>query len=810
MAPVKKHVPTDALLKEYLRRQQFATAKSLSKSANRVQHPFLKDLFDKQIAFIEDPADHKTALCSRRAGKSYTAVAYLIKEALDNPGVICLYLALTRGSAKRIVNQELHNFNRRYSLGIEFNKTDLTATFPNGSTIMLAGADDTNEIEKLRGSKYALVIIDETQYFNSAHLESLIDEVLEPALLDLSGTLCLLGTPGPNASGYFYSATTNTERVSLASKEDQEAGDEDDREQVLWANHHWTLFDNRHLCEQKLRAGSSVEAYVASIRRRKGWSEDHPKYLREWGGRWTFTDNDLVYQLDVRRNLFSKLPEIPDQWQYVLGIDIGFNDAFTIAVLAFSQKQPKVFMVDQFSQSKLIPADMAKYIAQYRERYDPVAMVADSGALGKAIVEEFKQRYGLNIKAAEKTKKVAYIDLLNGDLISARLLVKEGLPVIAEMQMLEWERDSNRSKENQTQKNDACFVAGTLIRTARGQIPIEQVKPGDLALTRFGWYPVTDAWCSGIKEVHELQAGDKTLHVTGNHEVLTQRGWYSVDSITERDTLYVCRNPEEITFKGTTVIETCGPERMGLFQRITTFITRIMTRKTTISLISNVYQQVRTWLSIGQKILLSDALNHESTSKEQSLRLRRGTGVLKVASGIAKTDICPGQKDNQSLAYVKCVDQAFSQKTPTLRFAPTSATQKKEEIQAKTTSSSIALSVDPSSSTTSTPSEFIVPTGVVRQQTTGVALAVFNITVDGPHEYFANDILVSNCDSLLYGYRECKHWLTDMLPPDDPLLTDPFDIEASAPVRAVASWLEKEESMWHDGDVNLGEDDRWL
>ena len=440
------------LMKELLRRDLHATARARPKDTNRDKYAFIRDLFDKQQEFIYDPSDHKTALCSRRAGKSYTAVAYLIKEALDNNGVTCVYLALTRQSAKRILMQELNNFNNRYRLGIVFNRAELTATFPNGSVVMLAGADDESDIEKLRGSKYALVVIDEAASFGP-HIETLIDEIIEPALMDLSGTLCLLGTPGINASGYFYNATTNSNE-STASEEDKAAGDDglgDEEDRVLWSNHHWTVLDNK-----PLRKTKDIPKWLKSLCKRKGWDEDHPIYVREWRGKWSSSDNDLVYQFNPALNSFYRMPEPihGEKWSHVLGIDIGYGDAFTITVAAFSNKRPTIYIVDQYGESKLIPAVMAEKISIYRERYDPIAMVADSGALGKPIVEEFKQRYHLNVKAAEKTKKVAFIDSVNGDFISGRIKVREGLPMIEEAAKLQWDKDSNRTKENPRQKND--------------------------------------------------------------------------------------------------------------------------------------------------------------------------------------------------------------------------------------------------------------------------------------------------------------------------------------------------------------------
>lgn len=41
------------------------------------------------------------------------------------------------------------------------------------------------------------------------------------------------------------------------------------------------------------------------------------------------------------------------------------------------------------------------------------------------------------------------------------------------------------------------------------------------------------------------------------------------------------------------------------------------------------------------------------------------------------------------------------------------------------------------------------------------ASRVYNLTVDETPEYFANGILVHNCDSFLYGWTKCWAWLEE-------------------------------------------------
>lgn len=43
---------------------------------------------------------------------------------------------------------------------------------------------------------------------------------------------------------------------------------------------------------------------------------------------------------------------------------------------------------------------------------------------------------------------------------------------------------------------------------------------------------------------------------------------------------------------------------------------------------------------------------------------------------------------------------------------------------------------------------------------------VYNITVDGEHEFFANGVLVSNCDAARYAYAAMSHYLSKV--PQEP------------------------------------------
>lgn len=65
----------------------------------------------------------------------------------------------------------------------------------------------------------------------------------------------------------------------------------------------------------------------------------------------------------------------------------------------------------------------------------------DTGGLGKKIAEEIRRRYSIPVKAAEKTRKFEYIELLNDALRTAKFLAKSTSIAAQDSMMVEWDRD---------------------------------------------------------------------------------------------------------------------------------------------------------------------------------------------------------------------------------------------------------------------------------------------------------------------------------------------------------------------------------
>jgi hypothetical protein len=119
--------------------------------SSRIWAQLLADLHEKQRAFVLDRSPRKCALKGRRGGGSYGTGAWLVQDWWKFPGGMSLFLAHTKEAAKNILWPTLEDLNERYGLGVTFNGLDLAATFPNGYRIVLKGAKDRAQIEKLRG-----------------------------------------------------------------------------------------------------------------------------------------------------------------------------------------------------------------------------------------------------------------------------------------------------------------------------------------------------------------------------------------------------------------------------------------------------------------------------------------------------------------------------------------------------------------------------------------------------------------------------------------------------------------------------------
>ena len=379
-------------------------ARLADEQAQKASSPFLDDMFPAQRAFFEDPAKRKAALCSRRAGKTFGVACWLYEGGRDCPKGLSVYICLSRNNARMILWATLITINDRYNLGLWFRTMDnqLIVELPNGHKIWLAGCKDSAEIEKFRGVKLRRAAIDEAASFGE-YLRDLVMDVLDPALMDHDGEICLIGTPGVIPAGLFYEITTGHGWGNDAA--------------TKWSTHAWTVLDNPHIAH--------AERWLARKRKENNWSETHPRYMREYLGKWVVDDGSRCYPCEPARNYFYSLPSETDaKWIYALGVDVGYEDSTAFVVGAYRRGLPNIYIIKAEKHEHLIPSAVAVRIEQLQKRYGIAHVVLDSGGIGKAYAEEASQRYGIYIEPAEKTKKRAFMELMKGELLSGTIRVQ--------------------------------------------------------------------------------------------------------------------------------------------------------------------------------------------------------------------------------------------------------------------------------------------------------------------------------------------------------------------------------------------------
>ncbi len=375
-------------------------------------------LFGPQHAYVADRAKNKTALCSRRAGKTVACAVSLLEAARGRDGAVALYITKSRVNARRIVWRTLLRLNRLYKLGGEPNETEASLRFANESTIYLLGAKDRDRIEDYRGLALVKAIIDEAQSM-PGYLREMIEDVLEPALMDFDGSIELIGTPGPIPKGFFYDRCHDPK----------------------WSAHHWTVFDNPWILEKSKK---TPEQHLQETLARRGVGIDDPSIQREWFGQWVLDRDSLVYAYDSARNDYTGLPRATAPWRYVIGVDLGFEDSDAICVLAYNAHSVDTYLVEEAVEPKRGVTDLALRVKGLFDKYGRAnisAAVVDAGGLGKKIVHEMNDRHSLPVRPADKAHKDSAIEILNDGLRTGALRLPPGSKCAAAMMTVEWDRD---------------------------------------------------------------------------------------------------------------------------------------------------------------------------------------------------------------------------------------------------------------------------------------------------------------------------------------------------------------------------------
>ena len=435
--------------------------------------------------------------CGRRAGKSTIASLRMLWFASENDKSIVWYVAPTYKQAKSIMWTMLKELVPVEAIS-KLNETELKITLINGSEILLKGADNP---DSLRGVRIDFCIFDEAAFIDKWDE---VWKVMRPTLMDSKADVWFISTP--NGFNHFK---------DMAEKQDED-----------WSYHHYTTFDNPHIPKEEIEA-ARLEM-------------DEDSFAQEMMGEFRKMSG-LIYKEFTRETHMVDVPPLRDgEWSYTRSIDFGFGHKTALIYFAINSTGSEIYAYDGIYQSGLVIDDMADAIKIKDAGKLITNPVADSA---QPMFLEQLDRLGVHFNPVKKgpdsvkngITKVAELLKVRKDTGKPTLMFSNHLTWIAdEFETYRWMENKTRGfiKEAPLKKDDdACFIAGTKVLTKDGEKNIEDVTRGDLIVTPFGLSPTTGSYKTGKKKV--IDYGVFTS--TPNHKVLTNRGIVRVDALRYND-----------------------------------------------------------------------------------------------------------------------------------------------------------------------------------------------------------------------------------------------------------------------------------
>lgn len=364
--------------------------------------------------------------------------------------------------------------------------------------------------------------------------------------------------------------------------------------------------------------------------------------------------------------------------------------------------------------------------------------------------------------------------------------------------------DKNQPEKYDTNGEDHCLIAGTLITTKRGDIPIEEVTTNDYVLTRQGYRRVLAAGLTrrSAKVITITCDNGKSLTGTGNHPIYIKgKDFIPLDAITYGDIMYSiggdlsCQRNKPIQQTASYLMEshsdviqplnewptrdiigqmadceskesvictgTFGSIITEKFQKATTSIIKMRTRWITELKTLNCFpvKAIYNFMRKNTKIIPSLWRELKRTLTGREIKPVNGIVPKQGANGILNKENTQRRfkKGNRELSVsAKCAEQNSKLNSLLEReaiSAQTNAIQNTDAMKVLMTLQESAQSAGKNIALTNIEEVKLVAESAVRSCREELEPAdVYNLTVDEVHEYFANGFLVHNCiDAIGYG-----------------------------------------------------------
>jgi hypothetical protein len=586
------------------------------------------------------------------------------------------------------------------------------------------------------------------------------------------------------------------------------------------------LFKSRHVDNPSLYddAGELTEQGTRTMATLK--SLTGIRYQRLYLGEWVGAEGLFFEEWDDDLHTCEPF-KIPADWPIWGAFDHGFahNTAFGL----FTQHQDVIYMIAEHVRNKWLAPPHCKAIRRQVEiagvpfarlrqiaaGHDVFQRRADSE--GKTIEEQYRdavdpdtgERIGIRgFEKATLDRPAGAKELLellgNREAgIKPRLKVfRQRCPrTIATMKrMVTDPKDAEDVLKADTDANgaggDDCFIAGTLIETSNGSIPIEQISVGDLVLTRAGYRKIRAVWDSRKLSTVLRATFSNGRHLTGtpNHPFFVQGyGWRCMDALRYGDIMsplwgnqHRSRRPssstaypfEDTQNLSTQIIESIIRQARSILSRAWAISMwksgNRFTDQFLLDTISTIKTRIHSITQLTTLNALIPSLISKSTGRPEKcapqsrfeiaesgphfLRAQQiGIGQMRAGLGMFRWQKLSGRKKNLLVTLASNAGILSNLlKRARFDFVRTSAKLNGGEIQGLTIFRNLASDAERSLIQTNTTScDFAQENAAALRLVDLVEVGkadTFALHVGEQHEYYANGVLVKNCyDMIRYG-----------------------------------------------------------
>lgn len=488
----------------------------------------------KLMQAYKDP-NITTIFCSwgRKCGKTFGVCGPVWEAAITTPNSEIIYVAPTRKLATDIVwtNKRLQNF-----LGVDVanhfikgspNNRELIIFLKNGSYIRLMGSEN---YENANGLSPDLVIYDEFKAFHPEfHRTMSMNSAAKGAKLIIIGT---------KADYLARNRKQYNSMLEIAKK---------DKSQVVIEA---TTFDNpiNNTPKRLKRIMDDIAALRAQGLEEVVQREYYNKII-PGGSNAIFPEFSPKSHVVKHKDVMAGVHKEFNEGQFYQIIDPATSSVFGGLFIFHNPYTGRVRVMDELYEEDLKNVGITKVFPKIRQIAADLTgsdnfaglwyPVYDEAALWAA--NEIMDNYNVAYVATSKA-----VMSQEGGISIMKYLFTKNLIEISDRcnnfieEILGYKRDGNGQikKGLCADHNIDCISKGELISTTKGQIPIEDIKVGDLVYTNLGIDEVTDTWSKGESNLIKLTFTDgSSIKCTPDHKIYTNnRGFIEARLLTHSDT----------------------------------------------------------------------------------------------------------------------------------------------------------------------------------------------------------------------------------------------------------------------------------